>query len=222
MPSLASLKGVEVPLSNYSLDKFVAPKMSEFTSANVPDMSEHDGQQHFWTLNFVLNTMLRVDVAQPYRAWIYAFLRYTQAAFDEYELARQAAIEYLSGNRHQHISPYLRALYHYEAFLAQADQARTVLSRMDDKAKFFEKGDGSVLQRLNLLHNKSKHADIAIQSGETPGDTTMALWLSNEGICHNEAVLKYEEMATLLTDLADKATRLSNPPVLEGNEPKTG
>jgi hypothetical protein len=196
--------------------------MSEFTTVNISDMSAHDSQQQFWTINFVLNTMMRVAVQQPHRAWIYAFLRYTQAAFEEYELARRAAYEYVSGDRFQNVSPYLRALYHYEAFLGQADQARAVLARMNGKTRFFEKDDGSALQRLNLLHNKSKHADSAIQEGEVPGDSTMVLWLSNEGICHSEAVLRYEEMASLLADLAGAANRLSAPPVPEETAPTPG
>jgi len=65
-----------------------------------------------------------------------------------------------------------------------------------------------------MLHNKSKHADGAIESGEVPGDSTMPIWLTNKGIECLEATLTYQEISEILVDLAACATRLSNPPMV--------
>lgn len=199
-------------LSNYALDKFVAPHLSELTECEVPDMSDHDGQCDQWVLNFVLNSMLRVEISQPTRPFCFTFLRRAEAAFYEYDNARKSLLGYLSGERHA-VSRYLRAVLHFESFLSQAYQACLILGRIIGKKKLFDKDDGSVTQRLNTVYNKSKHADSAIANGDVPGDTTMQVWLRNTGIECADAALTYKEMVEILADLASWAGRLSNPAV---------
>ena len=156
-----------------------------------------------------MNSLFRVDIKQPQRSFFFAFLRRTENAFYEYDNARRSLLAYIE---QKDLYQFLRAVYHFESFLSQAWQGYTILGRLLSK-KPFEQGEDSPLERLNVLHNKSKHTDSAIESGEVPGDTTMPIWLTNEGIECAEAALTYQEMREILVDLAAYATRLSNPPV---------
>jgi len=70
------------------LDKFVAPHMSVFTEADIPDMSAYTPAQEHWVGNFVLNTMLTVNVPSPQRQFMFNFLRRAEAAFRDYGHAR--------------------------------------------------------------------------------------------------------------------------------------
>ena len=76
---------------------------------------------------------------------------------------------------------------------------------------FFERNDGSELERLSLLHGRSKHADTAINSGQLPTDATMPVWLSNRGLCGEGVEISYKEMAEILKEVSKIADKLSNP-----------
>lgn len=198
-----------MPLSNYAKDKFVAPRLSKLTQCHVPDMSQHDSQCMDWITNYVLNTSLRVNVPQPQRAFHFMFLRRSETAFYEYDNARNCLDEYV---KHKRLYRFIRAVHHFESFLSQAWQGYEILRRLLDR-RVFEKGDGSPHERLHILHCKSKHSDSAIERGEVPGDTTMPIWLTNDGIECAEATLSYEEMSEVLVELASCAAQLSNPSV---------
>jgi hypothetical protein len=56
-----------MPLTNYSLDKFVGPELLKFTKVSIPPSPRDDGKKD-WLLNFVLSSMLGVKIQQPHRA----------------------------------------------------------------------------------------------------------------------------------------------------------
>jgi hypothetical protein len=74
-----------VPLSDWSKDNFVAPNMSKFTEAAIPDMSSTDDQQEYWLANFILNNLLGTRFGSPVRQQIYNFPRRSHAAFAEFD-----------------------------------------------------------------------------------------------------------------------------------------
>lgn len=60
--------------------------------------------------------------------------------------------------------------------------------------KLFEPGDGSPYERLNLIYNKSKHADPqALPSGQLH-----AIWIKNEGLVTDGTVLEFCELRELI------------------------
>jgi hypothetical protein len=73
------------------------------------------------------------------------------------------------------------------------------------------KDDGSVIQRLNLLYNRTKHLETAINSGQLPPDGTLPVWLTNDGLQAVDAELTFTELAGILTDLAKWADAAQNP-----------
>lgn len=196
-----------MPLSNYSKDKFVAPEMSKFTSAAIPDMSRLDAEQDHWRSNFILNVIFRADVPTPQRQQMYNFVRRSHSVFEEYESARGFTLGYLEDP--ERILRYLDAIGHWEAFLAYTWQAYCFIGR--GKVRWFERGDGSVLQRLNALHNRAKHADEAIERGEFIEDSPLCVWLRNDGLRSTETGLTFEEIVEILEDIGRWASAVQDP-----------
>jgi hypothetical protein len=196
-----------VPLSNWSKDIFVAPEMSKFTEASIPDMSTTDDQQEHWLGNFILNNLLSTRFVSPIRQQMYNFLRRSHAAFTEYALAREATRAYLDNP--ERILRYIDAINHWEAFLANAWQAYCFLG--SGQMRWFGKNDGSVLQRLCALYSRSKHADAAIERGDFVEDSPLCVWLTNDGLSSTESQLAFDEIAEILTDMARWASAVQDP-----------
>lgn len=66
----------------------------------------------------------------------------------------------------------------------------------------FTTGDGSILQRLNSLYNRSKHIASAIYDNRIAPGSTLAVWLDNEGLRAVDGHLTFDEMAEILEELA--------------------
>lgn len=196
-----------MPMSDYAKDKFVAPELSHFTTANLADLSGVDKEQEHWLANFILNTMLRADVPAPDRQLFYNFLRRSHSAFREYQLARTATLSYLE-SRDKNLR-YVEAIGHWEAMLAYAWQAYCLLGR--GKVRWFQKGDGSELQRLNALYNRSKHADSALLNGDYVADSPLCVWLTNDGLRSTDTDLSFSDVEAILRDLARWAGAVQDP-----------
>jgi hypothetical protein len=79
----------------------------------------------------------------------------------------------------------------------------------------FEPSDGSSMQRLNLLYNETKHAESVIASGKLPEESTMCVWLENDGLHSISSNLTFDEMANVLDDLAQFADAMQDPLMIE-------
>ena len=187
-------------------DKFVAPEISSFTAASIPDLSE---LQKRWLVSFILNGSLVVQLDDGTRRTLYNFLRRTEASFREYSSARQMTMAHLKNPRPDAVSEYIIAIGHWEAFLSQTYQAWCLLAR--GQPILFTPRDGSAMQRLNLLYNRAKHAESAITAEQLPPDGTLPLWLKNDGLHSVESSLTFEEIAEMLEELAIWADAAQNP-----------
>ena len=196
-------------LSDYALDKFVAPALLKLSECNAVDMTGFDDQCEYWVANFVLNSLLRVNVQAPYRAYTHVFLCRAEMSFVEHENGRVALHQYVSGERDA-ITRYLRAVFHFGLFAAQSYQAFEVIRKWIGQ-NLFRTGDGSILDRLNKIYIRSKHADKAIDAGLLPPDATAPVWLTNDGLQADGVLLTYNDMADVLKELSSIAGKLSNP-----------
>jgi hypothetical protein len=79
------------------------------------------------------------------------------------------------------------------------------------KNALFKKGDGTTLQRLNLLYNRSKHLPKAINSDQIGHGSTLAVWLTNDGLRCLDGHLTFEELAEILEELARWSDALQDP-----------
>ena len=192
-------------------DKFVAPEISSFTEASISDLS---GLQERWLVNFILNSSLVVQLDDAARRTIYNFLRQAEAAFREYSSARQMTLAHLANPNPDAVSEYIIAIGHWEVFLSHAYQAWCLLAR--GQKILFAPGDGSTMQRLSLLYNRTKHAESAITAEQLPPDgkkkkITLPVWLKNDGLHSVESSLTFEEIEEMLEDLAVRADAAQNP-----------
>jgi hypothetical protein len=197
---------VQLRPTNDFKDKFVAPEISSFTEASISDLS---GLQERWLVSFILNSSLVVQLDDATRRTIYNFLRQAEAAFREYSSARQMTLAHLANPNPDAVSEYIIAIGHWEVFLSHAYQAWCLLAR--GQKILFTPGDGSTMQRLNLLYNRTKHAESAITAEQLPPDGTLPVWLRNDGLHSVESSLTFEEIAEMLEDLAVWADAAQNP-----------
>jgi hypothetical protein len=139
---------------------------------------------------------------------MFNFLRRAEAAFREYALAREQTLLFLS--LPDSPSHYIAATTYWEGFLSQTWISFDLLRKLAGvpKGGLFKKGEDTVLERLNSLHNLSKHpTDEAF-----PDDATLVIWLRNNGICSKTTHLTFDEMANdILKDLAKWADRMQDP-----------
>ncbi|HUY92904.1 MAG TPA: hypothetical protein VMV10_29510 [Pirellulales bacterium] len=191
-------------LTSYSLDRFVAPELSKLTACGAPELPAREGE---WLSRFALGTIFHNRVGAPHKLYSFSYLRKVEAAIEEYQMAHGFLLRYVDGGRRT--SDYFRSLRHFENCLAMAYQAMLIVQAMAKQAgekkgpKFFEQGDGSLLERINRLYNDSKHIDGAIVRGDFPHDeATLVIWLANDRIRSKACDVAYQELHEFLLELA--------------------
>ncbi len=197
----ASMTG-DVP-SNYMLDNFVAHKLSLLTECGAPEFAYVDN----WLSAFILNSVFIAQLPPKQRAYAFNFLRRAQGALSSYRLARLELIDYLQSPRGV-LSPYFRALLHFEVCISQSYQAFELLATASG-LDVFDKDDGSKEERLYRLYIQSKDMGGMIQGGKIPTEATAAIWITNHGIECNGTSLSFEELVSLLEWIAKMADRIS-------------
>jgi len=137
------------------------------------------------------------------RRFCLAFLRRAEAAFFNYELGRQALLEFETSFKPgmpKKTSVYFRALHFFETCLAMQWQSIKLFQRLSQQNPF-QKGDGSSTEKLNQIHNASKHYDPA----QLPIDMLHAVWITNEGLNVQGACLTFVELEELMVELGETA-----------------
>lgn len=200
-----------MPLTHYSLDRFVSPELSRLTACNAPEVASCFSQSAHWISNFVMNSIFGYPVEQEARRFAFAFLRRAEAAFEEYECARNVLIEFTSEATSRKSSVYFRALKHFESTVAKLWQACGFMMRLTGE-KLFQKGDDSKYERLNLIYNVSRHLDPArLHSGDLH-----AVWITNHGVQIKDCELSYAEVESFLVEVGGLADRISTVSFFEG------
>ena len=145
-----------------------------------------------WLSNFGLAVIFNDFPPSELRPLVINFIRRVHAAFLEYDLARQEVLK-LAQDGNGRWSPYFAALTHFEVTIAQLYLALDSI-RKHTTHKFFDKGDGSFEECLNLIYNTSKH-QLA--------DTELPVWFTNCGIACKDAVLTFEEIEDFMSTMAE-------------------
>jgi hypothetical protein len=176
-------------LTNYFLDHYVAHKLSELTKCGAGELPQ-SGRP--WLGRFVLVAVFVDPGAEVGYRFKFNFLRRIEGATAAYEGGRAALLEYLNTPRST-ISPYFRALLDFEVCISQLYQALQLLRSAKGK-DFFESGDGSVGERLNLMYNDSHHMESRIRDGHIPAEATAAMWITNVGLESSSSSLTFAEL----------------------------
>lgn len=205
-------------MTNHTLDRFVAPHLSQLTQCNAPDISQIVEESELWLVHFIMNSSLRFKIEDPSRQLIFGFLRRAQAAVDEYRLGRNHLLGWVTASREgRKISDALAALRHMEACLGLLYQALLLAKELVKAEALYRKNDGSPVERLNRLYNASHHSESRFAAGQVPESATSPLWITDAGIASLEGDLTFNELEELFREVAQTATFLSNPPAPEGS-----
>ena len=198
-----------IQFSKEILEKHIAPEVSLFTEAEIPDMSNWEKEAPSWIANFFLNSAFTATFKPPMNAYAFNYLRRAQAAYIEHKQARDATYAFLQ-NGGQSPTRYCLALFHWETFLGQSCHAYALLLKAF-QGKAFSKGDGSLEERLNHLYNQMKHVESRIECAQMLPGATVPVWLTNDGIKSTDASMTYAETADVLKQICAWANALMNP-----------
>lgn len=195
------------------LNKLLAPGISEFTSAEIPDLTQHFPQAPHWVSNHFLNNVLRGHFRDGWRQVVIAYIRRAQNAFLAYSDARQLTLEYLDGNQpdNPRINGYFSSVTAWENYTLQISMVIDLFRWLNQGAGAFEKNDGSKEQRLYEIANLIKHTASAVDSGQCPGSGTIPLWLENDGLHSFETSITFQEVSEILADVCKLANDYQDP-----------
>lgn len=203
---MSDLKATMYP-TDYMLDQVISHELSKLTTCNAPEVASRFPKSTHWIGNFTLNSTFGRPVTVEARKFCLAFLRRAEAAFANYELGRQALLEFEESVRDgpKKTSVYFKALHFFEVCLAMQWQAVDLFRRLS-KQKPFQKGDGSSTEKLNQIYNESKHYDPA----SLPAGLLHATWITNEGLNIQGVCLTFAELESLMVDLGQTAEYASS------------
>lgn len=174
-----------MPFTKYAIESFISKRVAEATECNAIAVGAEFPDYREWIsalgLGFILNGTCRTQF--PFAT---QFTRRTAAALEYYTLGREALLQHVArGGRTW--SDYFRALQHFEVAIGHLYQAYDHVRKKLDK-QFFKTNDGSSLDRLNKIHNTSKH-DVA--------DQDQPLWITNKGLEKEGVTISFGEIEEL-------------------------
>jgi hypothetical protein len=214
-------------------DKVIAPKISRLAAPAAPDISAERKP----LLNaFILNFKLSLALSNKNRQFLFNVIRKAEDAFDEYCRAVDSLREYVA-SRGQKLSHYFSAMRHFEHCVAHVYQAVCCWNALVETwggEKQFDRGDGSILQRIHIIHTEIKHMDDRFEKGNRSeansfalfatkndgtgsiGDedaadiTNVPMWLTDDGLECAKATLTYVELAQEIRELCWEAENLAD------------
>ena len=139
-----------MPISNFGLDEFVSQELSKLTACAPQTLAEAFPYREDWLTHFVLRRMFQNHIPSDRAGAAFVLVRRTYAALDEWELACTTS----TGDVHKP-AVYFKLLRHLEGCLSALYQGLE-FARKSIGTKLFEKGDGSVYERLNWVYNVSR------------------------------------------------------------------
>ncbi|MFZ1642559.1 MAG: hypothetical protein WAV07_14240 [Candidatus Contendobacter sp.] len=195
-----------------------APYITELTELSVfnfPELLEYRSSFQAWMPSYILQSSFGHKYPAPFHKWTIAFLRKTGYAFKHYFISRDALSLFVntpilfSEDTPKQLSSYFESLHNLEVSISLIYQAYCVFGKIIADGKFWNKGDGSTLERINLIYNNIKHAEDRIDKALLePGSH---IWLTNSSICCEQGPISYKEISESLIDLADNASYYCNP-----------
>lgn len=196
------------------LDKLIAPGISTFTRANIPDLTGKFPEADHWVMNLFLSHIFPPQYVDRFRQLVLGFLQRAQLAVAAYTEARDLTLKYLDGNDQD--NPRIRAYYaataRWENFVIESSIALDILRWINNGQGAFTKGDGSPEDRLYHLANKVKHIGDDIRNkGLYSVTDSVALWLTDAGLNGVGVQVTYAEASKFLEDVAKVADELQSP-----------
>lgn len=206
MPSLS----IEFSVwTNHVLDKYVAHELSQLVECQAEEIEEPKNYMG----SFILNSIFKIKFSDENRAFVINYIRRVDQAVREYRAGRDLLIKLIE-EKNSKPSLYFRTLHCFEQSIALLYQAMQLTQKhgqsiTKEKYNIFEKGDNSKEERLNSIYNSWKHTYDRIAKGDLPPGGTMPVWITNEGMKSNKALLRFSELRELLAEYVELAKDLS-------------
>jgi hypothetical protein len=208
-------------------DKVIAPKLSKLVRPAIVDIAS---ERKYPLSVFILNMDLSLVSPNKHRQLIFNIIRKAEDAFDEYCLAVNGLRSHLAAPKST-VSHYFSAVRHFEHCLAHLYQAVCCMNSLASSwggPRQFDSGDGSILERIHIIHNEIKHMDDRFQDGKFANEDTFRLfatnrgvtdtsdrvgsipmWLTDDGLECPGAVVTYQELAQEIRELCQEAERFA-------------
>jgi hypothetical protein len=192
-----------MPFSNYGLDHLVSQELSKLSQCGAPEVTSRFPESRHWVSNFVLNSFLRFQVSPKDKRFRFFFLRRAEAAFIEYDHAREALSDCVANPRGK-LSLYFRALHHFEVTIAMLWQAYNFVKQFTGMNPY-ENGDNSQYERLAKIYNASRYFNP-----DLPSNYLHHIWISNDGLYSADYSLSFEELRECLEEIGQFADSISS------------
>jgi hypothetical protein len=213
-------------------DKVIAPKISRLAAPTAPEISAERKP----SLNaFISNFKLSLSLSNKNRQFLFNVIRKAEDAFDEYCRAVDSLTEFVAA-RGLTLSHYFSAMRHFEHCVAHVYQAVCCWNALVETwggEKQFDSGDGSILERIHIIHTEIKHMDERFEKGDRSEANSFALfaarndgtgsgekdaadmtnvpmWLTDDGLECAKATVTDVELAQEIRGLCGEAENLAN------------
>jgi hypothetical protein len=194
------------------LNRFLAPGIAEFSSADIPDLRVSHPEAEHWMSNHFLNNIYRDAFIGKTRQFVVNLLCRAQAQFTQYDHARDTTLEYLSRSSVHSPVPrlYFAAIVQWETCFLSYQMFVDVLVKMGGRKRMFQPNDGSEEQRAYDVANAIKHWAGVISGNQHHDDDTIPLWLTNDGFQTKALSLTYSELGAITNEVAKTANELQD------------
>lgn len=194
------------------LEDLIAPEITSFTEADIPDLSDAHAEAKHWIGNHFLNSVFRGRFPPGSKAIVLNLLYRAQTAFRLYNEARKHTLHFLAQREAYNPSSalYFTAVATWETTVLNVQMAQDIFSKLT-RTPVFERHTGSDDERLWAIANRIKHCASDISDGKHSTDLTVPMWLANRGLVTRVAELTYAEMGEHVDSLARIAKTLQDP-----------
>ncbi len=189
------------------LNQLVAPGISGFTRAEIPDLRDQHPQASYWSTNYFLNNIygaiFSATLPPKDSRFLLNLIYRAQIIFSLYHKARESTNLFHSKSTQDNpnVSIYIETISLWESCFLNYLIFVDLLNKLHDSYKLddqvFTKNDNSAEQRAHTISNAIKHWNPTETSIET-----MPMWLSNEGFHTSQYTLTYVEFSKIVDDIA--------------------
>lgn len=195
--------------SDRLLDGLLAPGISAFDYAEVPELGVDCEQANHWLANHFLNSLFGHAYSPRSRQTVMTFLFRTQIAVQAYRAARVATLDCV-----RLFSPgspasgrYFAAISEWERVLLNSQIAIDVFVKVIAPDMVLPEE----VDRIRKAANRIKHYADDICRDQNSVDLTLPIWLSSDRLHTRTCTITFEEIAQQLREMGKAANHIQNP-----------
>ena len=192
---------MKIRYSSKVLDRYVAPGISSFSKAEIPDLQTQFPSHKYWMTLHLLGNILK-PVKTPYRQYATSLVYRVRMCFAYYHSAKEYTLKYLENldPASPSLGTYYKAISLWESAFLNWSICADIVRKLSNE-KVFEEKDGSSAQRAYDIANQIKHWGDRIRLRKAE-ESPIPIWLTNEGFSSASLKLAYHEFSDLVEDAA--------------------